>query len=507
VNRPYSILFGDIHNHNAMGYGVGSLERSIDVARGHLDFFAFTGHSSWHDMKAMESGRENHWLNGFEVLRNGWPKVQDLIADTNRDGEFAAYLGFEWHSSRFGDQCVVFPDDHQPMAYPDHIRDLRNFCVEKNALMIPHHLAYPRGERGVNWDEFDGSRTPVVEIFSEHGNSEEDRGNPSFFNHSLGGRQTANTARIGLGRGLKFGFVASSDSHNAFPGAYGEGLLGVLAADLNRDAIMEAINSRRTWALTGDRIEVDFTVDGAVMGSAVETGASIEVGYDVQGRDEMDVVELIQDGRIVHRAHPDPQVSLDEAMAAKFQIRLEWGWGPWGDLALERICDWSFALKIHDGRLLRAFPCLQSGPFVEERRHCVEQTSESTLSIQSYSGRKGAYRQNPNQSVILELEGSARTTLDLHMTAPSEQRSNSRIGDLFVGSDNMRTGDFPKENYQWHRLVPAAASRVSGKVNLDAGNLDAGSLDAGRGPSNIYLRARQFNGHNAWASPVFMNYD
>ena len=38
------------------------------------------------------------------------------------------------------------------------------------------------------------------------------------------GLQTANTARVGLGKGLKFGFVASSDSHNAFPGAYGEGL-------------------------------------------------------------------------------------------------------------------------------------------------------------------------------------------------------------------------------------------------------------------------------------------
>ncbi len=111
MNKTYFKLFGDIHNHNAMGYGVGSLERSIDVAQGHLDFFAFTGHSSWHDMKAMESGRETHWLNGFEVLRDGWPKVQDLIAAANRDGEFAAYLGFEWHSSRFGDQCVVFPDD------------------------------------------------------------------------------------------------------------------------------------------------------------------------------------------------------------------------------------------------------------------------------------------------------------------------------------------------------------------------------------------------------------
>ena len=40
-------------------------------------------------------------------------------------------------------------------------------------------------------------------------------------------------------------------------------------------------------------------------------------------------------------------------------------------------------------------------------------------------------------------------------------------------------------------------SRVSGKVNLDVS----------AGPSNIYLRARQFNGHIAWASPVFMNHD
>jgi hypothetical protein len=90
------ILFGDIHNHNAHGYGVGSMERSIDVARTHLDFFAFTGHSSWHDMVPMEGGREAHWLRGFERLRQTWPHVQKLIAGANRDGEFAAFLGFEW---------------------------------------------------------------------------------------------------------------------------------------------------------------------------------------------------------------------------------------------------------------------------------------------------------------------------------------------------------------------------------------------------------------------------
>ena len=65
-------FFGDIHNHNALGYGLGSLERSIEIARSHLDFFAFTGHSSWHDLVSMEGGRERHWLDGFERLVKGW---------------------------------------------------------------------------------------------------------------------------------------------------------------------------------------------------------------------------------------------------------------------------------------------------------------------------------------------------------------------------------------------------------------------------------------------------
>ena len=248
-------FFGDIHNHNAMGYGLGSLERSIEIARSHLDFFAFTGHSSWHDMDPMEGGRERHWLDGFERLEKGWPKVQSLIAESNQDGTFSSFLGFEWHSSRFGDQCVIFPDDHQPLCFADHVGDLRRFCVDKSAIMIPHHLAYPTGVRGVNWGVFEEACTPVVEIFSEHGNSENDRGPFPYFNHSMGGRVTANTARAALDKGMRFGFVASSDNHRGFPGAYGEGIMAVLCPELSRQAIFEAINARRTYALTGDRID------------------------------------------------------------------------------------------------------------------------------------------------------------------------------------------------------------------------------------------------------------
>ena len=491
-----AIFYGDIHNHNAHGYGVGSIERSLDVARTHLDFFAFTGHSSWHDMPSMEGGRERHWIEGFKRLKDTWPQVQRVIAEGNRDGEFCAFLGFEWHSSVWGDQCVVFPEDNRPLFYAGDVERLRRFCIEERALMIPHHLAYPKGMRGVNWDVFHEDCTPVVEIFSEHGNSEHDRGPFDFYTHSMGGRETANTARAALDAGMRFGFVASSDDHAGFPGAYGEGLMAAVAEDLTRPALIEAIRARRTYALTGDRIEVDFAVEGAPMGSTIAVGRQAAVSFTVHGRDELDVVEIIQDGRVVHRAYADEAPPVAEAFAQPVQVRLEWGWGPWGALALERICDWEMRVSVAGGRIERFFPCLSSMPFDEQRRHRFERQGETGLAIRSYTSRKDAYRENPNQSVVLELAANADAELDLTLLEPVAQNVTTKLSELLYRSANLRTGPFPQESYQWHRLVPAAASSVSGTCTLD--------VPAGR--SYAYLRARQKNGHMAWASPVFLNY-
>jgi hypothetical protein len=176
-------------------------------------------------------------------------------------------------------------------------------------------------------------------------------------------------------------------------------------------------------------------------------------------------------------------------------VRLEWGWGPWGALALERICDWSMDVTLSHGRIARFFPCLQSMPFDEERRHRFERRGERGLSIRSYTSRKNAYRENPNQSVVLELETSADARLELSLSQPVSQKTASPLSELARGSHNLRTGPFPKESYQWHRLVPLTASSVSGNATL-----------AVKGRSYVYLRARQKNGHLAWASPVFMNY-
>ena len=79
---------------------------------------------------------------------------------------------------------------------------------------------------------------------------------------------------------------------------------------------------------------------------------------------------------------------------------------------------------------------------------------------------------------------------------PAQQQSTVRLAALQAGSHHDFTGEFPKEGYQWHRLLPVSASSVQGHCTL--------AVPEGR--SHVYLRVRQKNGHVAWASPVFVNY-
>ena len=81
-------------------------------------------------------------------------------------------------------------------------------------------------------------------------------------------------------------------------------------------------------------------------------------------------------------------------------------------------------------------------------------------------------------------------------TEPVAQRATVNLADLQHASHNAFTGPFPKEGWQWHRLVPRGASALTGRCTLE--------VPTGR--SYVYLRARQKNGHMAWASPVFLNY-
>ena len=71
----YRNFFGDLHNHNQVGYAQGTLERAFEIARNHLDFYAFTPHSYWPDVGEYDGKIEHKWKNGFAVAKHRWPDV------------------------------------------------------------------------------------------------------------------------------------------------------------------------------------------------------------------------------------------------------------------------------------------------------------------------------------------------------------------------------------------------------------------------------------------------
>lgn len=491
----HRLYWGDLHNHNAVGYAMGSLERSIELARAHLDFFAFTGHASWHDMPRMPGDRHLKWVRGFAAHSKHWIRTRRLITEANT-GDFVAILGYEWHSSEFGDHCMLFPRDQAELYLPAHVKKLHDFAAAKGALAIPHHVGYKQGWRGANWQYFHPDVAPVVEIFSEHGCTETDRAPLAMLRHSMGGRSTANTIQPQLERGLRFGFVASSDDHRGYPGAYGEGIVGVWAEDLSRAGLFEALRARRTYAATGDRITLEVKLNGRPMGSDVAATRDRQVDVRVEGQDSIAMIELLRNGRVIERHFPEDDADSKVKLPGRAKCRIQYGWGPWAALDLGRICHWDMTIGLEGGRFRRALGCFQSAPFHEDLRDELKLVSPNELHLRSSTTRQTCYAEDPTKAVVCEIEGRPDATLSLKLRKPVEQVVSVRLAQLVDDNVVTFTGGFTSESYIVHRLI--------GPSEYTATLRWTDSRDPDEGPDWYYVRVTQQGGHLAWSSPIWV---
>lgn len=492
----YRLYWGDLHNHNAVGYAQGSIERTYDIARAHLDFIAFTPHAQWHDMPEMPGNAHKRWIDGFKVTRDAWGKVQKLAAENNNPGEFVSLLAYEWHSSHFGDYCLYYPDDHRPLEYFEDVRKLQAYAKNSSAIVIPHHLAYKQGWRGANWEFLDPTVSPVIEIFSEHGLSERDRMPHDYITHSNGPRWTRNTMQAALRRGFRVGFIASSDDHLGFPGAYGEGVAGIYATELSRKGIFDALMNRRTIGVSGDRIGIITRLNGHWMGSVLPFARERRIDIDVAAPDEIDRIDVIRNGRTIHRHFPEDHMDPPGRWPGEALCRLEFGWGPWGALAMDRTCDWDVEARIHHGKLQAVTPCFQSGPYDEERRNRVLSRTENGCRLQLYTSRRQAYRERPTNSVVLHLAGGPKSILEVTVKRPAPITVRKTLAELAEHNEVEFTGRFTSESFVVHRLVTPDLARARFTVTDSGG---------GEGTDWYYARATLVNGHQAWCSPIYVS--
>lgn len=443
---------------------------------------------------------------------DSWSDIQRAAAENYRPGEFTTFLGYEWHSYIWGDRHVLFLDDDQPMVVANNLADLQSQLGSKDALVIPHHIAYPNG---VDWDLLDGSLSPVIEIFSEHGCSERDIGLHQMVGHGNGPGVAAKTAQHGLALGKRLGFIAGTDNHDGHPGAYGHGLTGVRAPSNTREEIFKALRNRRTIAVTGDRIDVDLRAGDFPMGSIVNSSPS-ELTFDVEGWDVLKTVELVGNNVPVMVQTPDYS-RLDPAGETTHRLRIQWGWGP---IAGYQVFDWTGSLQIIDGELTDVVPNFCSDPFDEHRRKRILERDGSQCRWQSHTSRGGGLITrnslptcSPSDSLCIEVRGGPTTRIELEFhcqtrksvfaTAPdwtlhpfsSTQKRSFSIEQLIEGSQAIPM-ERPPTWVKVHRAVTPPLYLMSGQYAPPSGFPR---------PTFYYLRVTQENGQMAWTSPIWFD--
>lgn len=268
---PYRIFWGEIHGHTEISDGVGTLDDYFTAARdiARLDFCAVTDHD--------HGGPGRPPLFGEK-----WEQTQAAVRRYHDPDRFVTLLGYErdsypWYSNL----CLYYRGDEGEMvrgAVDGQITrsELEALLAREEILAIPHHPTTLT--QGVNFDAIPPElMTPLIEVYSKWGASEF-YGNPepTMF-EARGGHW-----RDALERGARMGCVGGSDIHSPHPGMWHEvpgawnirypnpGLVAVLAEELTREAVFDALKARRCYAASGIRAAIDFRINNEPIGSVLK---------------------------------------------------------------------------------------------------------------------------------------------------------------------------------------------------------------------------------------------
>ena len=498
AGRPsdaYRNFFGDLHNHNDVGYAQGSLSRSFEVARNHLDFYAFTPHSYWPDVGKYDGKIENKWKHGFAVAKHRWPDVVELARQYDAPGEFVTILGYERHGAAEGDYHILFPDLKGDYELIEDLGELQAFAKQRGCIMVPHHPANRLGHRGISSANIDADVSPVLEIHSEWGCAEHDRAPHPYKRHTEGGRWTKHTLHSYLEQGHRFGVIASTDDHLGYPGGYREGLAVIKAEELSRDALFDALRSRRCYGVTGDRIALDFELNGQMMGQELPYARERRMRVAVRGWDQVDRVEILENNRVIHRDFPMDRVPGAQSWRRPVVVRFEYGWGPWPALGWGGTADWDFTIAVEGGRIVDSVPCFCSGPLDEFRRDRVLERTERSVRVQSFTALKQQVDDWSQKAMVLRVEGDADTKITVTCTKPSKCSLTQSFRQLAESNEMLFTRPFPWESAMLHRLTFAENYDTEFTVDVEGD---------GERVNWYYARVVQANGELAWSSPIWV---
>ncbi|MQY59191.1 MAG: DUF3604 domain-containing protein [Clostridia bacterium] len=298
-NNDLNLYWGDLHVHTGFSDGLGTPDEAYRYARdiSKLDFAACTD----------EDNESEIHLSDEE-----WELTKETANKYTKPAKFVAFPAYEYqdHGPKgTGHRNVYFMIDDQPiLRHRDGVDllGLYNRLKARNALVVPHHSVAMGASQVWNYHNPDLER--IVEIYSIWGNSE-CRG--CLKPHIHAGYDYEKSVQTALAKGYKLGFIASGDCHAGHPGysdwlrwfrSYHNGLAAVYAPQLSRRDIWQALWKRHCYATTGERILLDFKLNGHMMGEEIilPKNTPREIRVKIAGTKVIKRVDLIRNNLQVY---------------------------------------------------------------------------------------------------------------------------------------------------------------------------------------------------------------
>jgi len=457
-------FWGDLHAQTGSTVGTGSEEEYYRFGRdlAGLDFICHQG-------------------NDFQLTDEDWQRLNKVVKQFNQPGTFVVLPGYEWsaNSPAGGDRNIIYNCDDQPIfrsshwqvpeaaetpLTPAHPADVLFQRIKENGNALV--CAHVGGRYADIRKYFDQDICPLVEVVSCWG----------IFEWLLWDAFDC---------GYVVGIMANSDGHKGRPGAEGPGagefgiaggLTCVLAPELTREGVFQALRERRCYGTTGARIDLDFSVNGFPMGSIIREGAHFTARFSVRGTAPLAMVEIFQGRTLLKTLRP---AAFDGKASAKVRV----SWGGSRIRGRGRRVKWDGTIRVDAANIVST-----EGFAFDSPADGITDTGNRAVCFRS---------QTTGDTDGIELVLENGTTGKLVLETP-QGNWEAVLADI-PGAGAAKTipvGDIDRR-VRIERYPDILLEDVM------AGEFEIEAPDGARTP--YYIKATQSDGQMAWASPVYID--
>ena len=298
--------FGQLHSHTQYSDGAGSLESALDYVKNlpksaNVDFVAFTDHSNYFDKSgaANPEGALYDMTKATEYSQQTWKSYKDAVAAFNAEnaGSMVAIAGFEMTWSGGPGHINTF---NTPGIVSRNNTTLNNKTKDAGLQAYYKLLSQTEGANSISqfnhpgttfgnfidfgyWDAVVDTRMYMVEVGNGEGQIGAGGYYPSYEQYIMA-----------LDKGWHVAPTNNQDNHKGRWGNANDARDVILTDDFTEDGIYEALRARRMYATEDKNLELDYTVNGNMMGSIIDVPEKLNFEISFNDPDRTDSIAKVE---------------------------------------------------------------------------------------------------------------------------------------------------------------------------------------------------------------------